>query len=120
MIPSPTDDPVTASDVIGAISCIHLSQLILSLPVEFVFPSHGRYSRTVTIFHVADNHGDAVLYEVTFTDDEILLSHARGFCPIAISPKGLASLCLFLLYLHVSRILFSPVPWKGAFPLKSF
>ena len=47
-----------------------------------------------------------ILYPSLSETSAILFSPARFFCPIGISPKGLASLCLFLLYLHVSWVLF--------------
>ena len=80
-----TNDPVTATDVIGSTTCERLAQRLLSLPVEFPFTGHGTYSGTVTGYHAVDNHGFAILHEVTFTDndkheysfDQILEGHRR-------------------------------------------
>ena len=67
----PIPDRVTAKDVEGAISCRFIAQALINLPVQRDFPGYGSFTGKVTGWDAKEDHGGAILHEVTFSDDDI-------------------------------------------------
>ena len=62
---------VTASDVEGAIFCRFIAQALVNLPVQCDFIGHGSFSGVVTGWDAKENHGGAILHQVTFSDGDV-------------------------------------------------
>jgi hypothetical protein len=69
--PAAIHDPVTASDVQGAISCCFIAEALIHLPVQRNFPGHGSFSGFVTGWDAKEDYGGAILHQVTFSDGDI-------------------------------------------------
>jgi hypothetical protein len=62
---------VTTSDVEGAISCRFIAQALINLPIQCDFIGYGSFNGSVTGWDAKENHGGAILHQVTFSDGDV-------------------------------------------------